>query len=273
MPIAELLLHVDDAPSWPARVAAALDLARRHDAHLVGVGVSAPVVMMGLEQVPTSLYAEAERIRREEQARGGERFREAMRHGGYEASSEWRSVDGSAAEVLATHSRYADLTVVSQGDPQLQTGRAVELPGEIALLGGRPVLAIPHVGARTPLGRRVLVAWNGAREAARAVGDAMVFLQEADEVHVLVISEDGMRETAGLDLARFLARHGVQAEVETVGSGGLGAGDLILNSAMERGSDLLVMGCYGHSRWREAVFGGASRALLRAMTVPTLLSH
>lgn len=274
MPMAELLLHVDDAPSWPGRVAAALDLARRHDAHLLGIGASPSMTMRALEPVSTSLDAEVERIRQDELARYGERFREAMRTGGCEASSEWRGVAGSPVEVLAMHGHYANLTLVSQADPERDAGWLMELPAEIALLGSRPVLVIPHAGTPAPIGRRVLVAWNGSREAARAVGDAMVLLQEAEEVHILVIWEDGMRETAGKDLARFLARQGVQAEVETVGSGRLGAGDVILNSATERGSDLLVMGCYGgQSRWREAVLGGASRALLRAMTLPTLLSH
>ena len=273
MTIGEVLVLVDDAPSWSGRIDVALDLARRHDAHLVGLRVSEPIVLYsGYGVMPGTVVAELEETRRATLAAEAARFQERMRHAGCEATTEWRDAEGPLAETIALQARYADLTVISQGDPE-QGGPAVEMPGEVALLSGRPVLVVPFRGADRPIGQRVLVAWNASREAARAVADAMSILQEAEEVLVLTVSEAGMRELAGRDLARFLGRHGVRTDVTSVASGGLEAGEVVLEVAKERGSDLVVMGCYGRSRWREAVLGRASRTVLRTTPLPLLMSH
>jgi nucleotide-binding universal stress UspA family protein len=274
MPISDILIYVDNSSSWPSRAAAALDLARRHDAHLIGLGVKEPIpAVYAGDGASYGAIAELMRMRERELEEDKARFEEAMRTAGYEPNSEWREGAGDAVLTLALHARYVDLTVVSQGDPESDDVYRTSLPGDLALTSGRPVLVIPYIGAQAPIGRRILVAWSGSRESARAVGDSLDLLREAEEVRVLTISERAMRETSNTDLARYLARHGVRAEVETIGSGGVDIGDGILNVASERGSDLIVMGCYGHSRLREAVFGGVSRTLLRTMTVPVLMSH
>lgn len=274
MPLGEILLHVDDAPSFPSRAAAAVGLAERYSSHLVGVGIRQPIATtIGLEGVPTSIFAELEALRERAIEQDAQRFREVVQRAGLEANAEWRVGEGTPLNVLDQQARYADMTVVSQGEALRGASGEIEFPGDLAIASGRPVLAIPFIGAREPIGRHVLIAWNGSREAARAVSDAMGLLQEAEEVRIVSVSEAGRRDTVGNDLARHLARHGIAAEVDAMSPSGLEIGQLLLNCVMERGSDLLVMGAYGHTRWREAILGGATRTLLRQMTVPVLMSH
>ncbi len=137
----------------------------------------------------------------------------------------------------------------------------------------RPVIALPFAGEFKTLGRRVLVAWNGSREAARATHDALPFLTQADKVMVLSVNATGEEHIPGADISTHLARHGVGVEIHNRVQGNIGVGDAILNAASDYGADLLVIGAYGHSRLRELVLGGVTRHLLRHMTVPVLMSH
>jgi nucleotide-binding universal stress UspA family protein len=141
--------------------------------------------------------------------------------------------------------------------------------------GGRPVLIIPNEGVHSGIGSRVVVAWNGRREATRAAFDAVPLLQQAKDVKVLWIDPRSEGEDAGAfaaDLCAALARQGITSEaVAAVSDDNIGA--TLLSRAIEYRADLLVMGCYGHSRLREFVFGGATRHILRHMTIPVLMSH
>jgi nucleotide-binding universal stress UspA family protein len=142
---------------------------------------------------------------------------------------------------------------------------------------GRPALVIPYIGARAIPPKRAMVAWDGSREAARAVNDALPFLRLATSVTILVVDAERrpsqLGEQPGADIATHLARHSVKVEVRQVHGGGLATGDVILSQASDEGTDLVVMGGYGHSRFREMVLGGATRHLLDHMTCPVLLSH
>ena len=142
---------------------------------------------------------------------------------------------------------------------------------------GRPTLVIPYVGARAMPPNRVLVAWDGSREAARAVNDALPLLAGTQSVTILVVDPGSLRgrvgDQPGAALATPLARHGIKAEVRTAASGGLGVGDVIIGQVTDMGADLVVMGGYGHSRLRQLVMGGVTRGILRSMTVPVLMAH
>jgi nucleotide-binding universal stress UspA family protein len=141
---------------------------------------------------------------------------------------------------------------------------------------GRPVLIIPNSGTASLPAKRVTVAWNGKREAARAVFDAMQFLERADDVNVVSINPE--KEGAVLDLptaeiCAALSRHGIKAQGSQSHAIGPDVGGELLRQASAFGSDLLVMGCYGHSRLREFILGGASRHVLSEMRIPILMSH
>ena len=147
----------------------------------------------------------------------------------------------------------------------------------MTLVSGRPILVVPNVGNFADLGRRVVIGWNASREAARAVNDAMPLLTAAETVTVLTIDpREGPRahgELPGADISLHLARHGVKAEIERTASADLPVGEVLLSRVADLGADLLVMGAYGHSRARELLLGGATRSLLRSMTLPVLMSH
>jgi nucleotide-binding universal stress UspA family protein len=136
---------------------------------------------------------------------------------------------------------------------------------------------VPYIGGSDIIGRRALVAWNASREAARALNDAIPLLEDAENVTVLSVNpKRGIRGEGDLpaaDIALHLARHGMKAEASYVVAEDIGVGDALLSRAADLGSDLIVMGGYGHSRLREIVLGGATRTVLRHMTVPVLLSH
>jgi nucleotide-binding universal stress UspA family protein len=277
----DLLVVLDTAPTCASRIDLASGLAGRFGAHLTGLYISPPPQIVVPAMVESQFAPELMEIqtRSLDEARGRvqELFRQRADMPGF--TSEWRAPDGEVGEVASLHARYADLTVVGQVDPEAPDalGAASDLPERIVLGAGRPVLVVPYAGTFKTLGQRVLVAWNGSREATRAVGDALPLLVGASKVTVLIVNPRGGRrghgEVPGADIALHLARHGVRAEAATVKSDDVEVGAFLLSYAADLGADLLVMGAYGHSRLREVVLGGATREILRTMTIPVLVSH
>jgi nucleotide-binding universal stress UspA family protein len=139
------------------------------------------------------------------------------------------------------------------------------------------VLLVPYAGRFPAVGRKVLIAWNAGREAARAVVDALPLLARASTVHVVSFNpEKGGADhgaVPGADIAQFLVRHGIKVVVHRQNNGGVDVGNQILSRAADLEIDLIVMGAYGHARMREMVLGGVTRTLLETMTVPVLMSH
>jgi nucleotide-binding universal stress UspA family protein len=136
------------------------------------------------------------------------------------------------------------------------------------------VLVVPYVTSRPLSLERVMVAWDGSRQAARATGDALPFLLKAKAVEVVIVAGERSKsdEVPGADFAQHLARHGLKVDVKRVSDAG-GVGETLLSHAADIGADFLVMGGYGHSRLREFILGGATRGILDAMTLPALMSH
>ena len=139
------------------------------------------------------------------------------------------------------------------------------------------MLVVPYAFERRPVGRRVLVAWNASREAARAVSDALPLLKRAGQVDVVAFepgkSGAAHGEEPGADIALYLARHGVKVTVSRVDAPDLDVGNQLLSRAFDLSADLIVMGAWGHSRLRELVLGGVTRTVLESMTVPVLMAH
>ena len=193
-------------------------------------------------------------------------------------SAEWRLASGYPAVQAALHARYADLTILGQIDPGDPWSALLHpRPEDVALASGRPILVVPYVGQFEWVGRRVLVGWDGSREATRAVADAMPLLAAASSVTVIAVDAEkegsGHGDIPGADIALHLARHGVVAAVERTVSAGIGIGNTLLSRASDLEADLLVMGAYGHSRVRELLLGGATRTVLASATLPVLMAH
>ena len=192
---------------------------------------------------------------------------------------EWRnivsSVGFSSASVVDS-ARSADLIIAAQGDGSLLSESRADIEGFL-FDSGRPVLLVPQIMTEPKPIRRVLLAWNGSREAARATFDALPFLKAADFVEIFSVNPPETPtqspETAGAEIAATLARHGINAVLSTHSATDLDASAAIENRLADASIDLLVMGAYGHSRWREMLFGGVTRTLLQSMTALTLLSR
>ena len=177
--------------------------------------------------------------------------------------------------MIETHARYADLLCTSAPRPG-GVGEST-LSEDLVLSAGKPVLVCPEDSARETIGEFVSIAWDGSREAARAVSDAMGILCKASKVCVVAVRSDSADEALGAlpgsDLSHYLARHGVQAEAQSIHAEGTPVGDALLEWAKGQGSDLLVMGAYGHSRFREVLLGGVTRRVLGHASIPVLMSH
>jgi nucleotide-binding universal stress UspA family protein len=169
--------------------------------------------------------------------------------------------------------RIFDLVVIEQANADEPEGRSRTI--ESVVFGtGRPVLIVPYIQDRPASLHNVLVAWDGSAPAARALGDALPLLARADHVELLSVDGKGLKDfhERGAAVTRHLARHGIDAVFKQTTSAG-DIGSTILSYAADVGADFLVIGAYGHSRLREAVFGGTTRTLLESMTVPVLMSR
>ncbi|MDN2568305.1 universal stress protein [Aquibium sp. A9E412] len=259
-----ILLHLglDDTGDEP--LAFGRTLARRFEADLIALSACAP-------QRP-SLTGEAAMLRDEllrQQIDDIEKRLAALKEAFEAAAGEdgrvsWRGMVGSPTTLLARHARAADLVVVAQENTDFGTAGddGVDV-GTLILGAGRPVLVAAE-GAPAIAAQSVVVGWKDTREARRAVADAMPFLVHAKEVLVAAVDEGAQDDPqAGLaDVVRYLMRHGAKARSEVLDGRSLLAGAALTDAARGMGADLLVAGAFGHSRFREWVFGGATRSLL-----------
>ena len=274
-----ILVHCNDKMRAGRTVGAAVELAERFKAHLVGLSVSPPVLVVpaGVPGAPdTMVIDERAQVYRRDNPAMKAAFQAAV--GGKTLTSEWREEDAGTstiADVVIRHARAADLIVAAQRAWQWSASAELDVGDRLAVAVGRPVLIVPNEGVHSGIGSRVVVAWNGRREATRAAFDALPLLRKAKEVKVLWIDPRSEGEDAGVlaaDLCLALSRYGIGCEAVGAASDS-NVGATLLSRAIEYRADLLVMGCYGHSRLSELVFGGATRHILRHMTIPVLMSH
>ncbi|HVA13274.1 MAG TPA: universal stress protein [Stellaceae bacterium] len=289
MAFKDILVLLDNHPGYESRLEVALSLARQSDARLVALyGFELPHTRSPALCLADAIYApsdashtmyERERDAAFDSAANLEAtFRTATRRAGIAGSWEiWPENPKDLIGLVTTRARYADLAVLGQADPDHPLfDTLAKLPEMVMLGSGRPVMVVPYAGQPRVVGRRVMIAWNGGREAARAVADALPLLKPAEAVTVLSVSDKGGDETcdeAARRLAAHLAQHGIRATAEQFAAMGMEVGDIILSRVADLGCDLVVMGGYEHSRTRELILGGATRGVLQQMTVPVLMSH
>lgn len=274
----DILVYLDDSRSEETRLALAIDIARRNKAHLIGLYGIMPTALQiapglgGSGELEQMQLSAALSEKEHEGATAAEaRFTQSLRAAGI--GGEWRLLEGAVAELATRHARYADLTILGQTDPDA-VGHIPGLPEKILTGAGRPVLLVPYVGEFRTLGQSVLIAWNGTREAARALSDALPLIEQAKSVRVLTIDlPEGEEPFIAAHLTNYLARHGIKPEIEALPGGEITVADALLSRAADFDADLIVMGGYGHSPTREMLLGGVTRSLLQHMTVPVLMSH
>lgn len=285
-----ILVHIDDSKRNAARLDFAIDMANAHKAHLTGIYVlRAPTAVLYAEGgMPVEFYEKEAAATQDLANTAKAAFEKRLAKEGL--SSEWRQGQGDHAEIVVTNARYADITIMGQTDlDDTSSSTPPDLAELVALSSGRPILTVPFAGDFKFGKPHIMVAWNGSREATRAIHDTLPLLQSAKKVTVLVVSQkqeaDGHGEQPGADIALYLARHGIKAEAHHVvaprnSSAGhrfalpkVDVGDEVLSRAADFSADMIVMGAYGHSRLRELVLGGVTHHVFRHMTVPVVVSH
>lgn len=274
-----IVVHVDQGADAAARIAAAAQLAVRFGAHLVGTAVTglAPSIFPvgGFVVAPPLAPYPIDALRAQAEA-ALDAFEVQAGNAGV-ASFERRRVDDEAGIGLGMQSRYCDLLVAGRSATStVLPASGAGYPESVLMHSTCPVLLVPAQGAGGTLGAHVTIAWNGSANAARAVRSAIALLRNAARVDLVVYNPDhgtGLHGTVpGADLAGYLAHHGI-VPVLMVREAPSNPGEALLAHATERGSDLIVMGAFGHSRFRELVLGGTTRSVLHAATVPLWMVH
>ena len=275
-----ILVALNNVMRTDALMSVALNMASKHDAHVIGLYVipavrvyptMSPHVVPGLDDACRVFFSQkSESVEKA--------FNEALAKSG--VRGEWRGIDSASvdiADAVIEHGYQVDLIVASQQSNDVANGIEDDFCDRLVMESGRPVLLVPISGEFAAVGETVVVGWNATREAVRAVFDSLPVLKMAKTVKLLWInpmsegSESG--DLPGAEMAATLARHDINVAAEALPSEQAGAGEALITQAKELGADLVVIGAYGHSRMREFVFGGVTRTMLQAMTLPVLMTH
>ncbi|BBK42361.1 universal stress protein A [Allostella vacuolata] len=275
MTVKTILVYLANDGEAERRLATAAALARRLSAHVTALYATAPAQMPAAitgRGASAAYIGEAMAIAREKADQFRALVAESSRQEGVEM--EMHVVDGEPIEVIKAESRFADIALVGQ-NPAMTVDDVVSLHPmeELPLMAACPCLVLPH-GRPAPasIGRRALIGWKNSHTTARALHAAVPLLESADSAVLLAIGKAGSDPSAEA-AATFLRRHGIPVEVRVQKGDGDDAGATLLATAASIDADLLVMGAYGHTRWREMIFGGATAHVCRHMTLPVLQAH
>lgn len=277
-----VLVHVDKDKHASERVKFAAQIAMKEEAHLIGAapsGISRFIYQSRFIYegggMATHLDNHLEELR--EASRDSlAQFENTVKGLGVQ-SYETRQVDDEAGAGISLQARYSDLVVIGQTNPdESSTATLADFPEFVVMNSGRPVLIVPYVGTYESVPKRVLIAWDTSTSATRAVTAAIPMLKRAENVDVVVFNPesrgDAHGEQPGADIALYLARHRIKVNVVRQKTD-IDVGNALLSIATDLGSDMIVMGGYGHSRFREILLGGVTRTVLESMTVPVLMAH
>lgn len=279
MAIGTILIYLNDRRRAERLIEAAQGIAAPFSARLVGLHVFSSLPPLGPVVIPygEDVIAAIQNAESREATAIESKFRELTADLGERAT--WISEQTAGpdlAEHVMQHGRGSDLIVASVADTDWEMAPVLDFPERLAMESGRPVLMVPNAGSFGTAPMHAVVAWNGSRESARAGFDALDLLQASARITVLVIDDDDADERRLLSAQGFAdatGRHGFAVQVVQKPAAGRSIGAAICDEAEGLGGDLTVMGAYGHSRFREFVFGGATRHVTHHMAIPTLLSH
>lgn len=274
-----ITVHLDHGFDCTRRTALALGLATRHKAELVGVYASSapPQYYYGESVMMSRTLNIMKNLQAQNRGAVQNAFLEAA--AAADVPAVVRAGESSPSATVALHGRASDLIIVSQQNrDDVEAAHENEFVEQTLLTAGRPVMVLPSSGEFPVVGDRVLLCWDGSREAARALADAAPLLQGASHVVVLTMDEGAAtRNVESIpfeDLATYCVAHGIPAPDHVRRDiKGVGVGSTILNAAADYSADLIVMGAYGHSKFREWAMGGATASILKSMTVPIMFSH
>jgi nucleotide-binding universal stress UspA family protein len=271
-----IVVHFDASAAARRRLQFAATLAHTYEANVTAIYA---VASLGAEYPYIYVIGSAESVafvRDMEEANLASAKKSFDSVAGADARLRWTAPTTEPLRTIVRQGRYADLLILGQQDPANPPEAC--LPSgfveSVLIDSGRPALVIPYVGLPQTFGTVALVAWKNTRESARALNAALPFLRRCERVHVVSWNDsEGDEREAPLDIERYLCLHGIGIRLHRRESAPPDVGDALLSLAADISADLLVMGCYGHSRAREWVLGGATRAVLGSMTMPVLMVH
>ncbi len=271
MTIKDILIYLDNDTNCADRITATAKLCNQLGAHLAGLYCHRVLKVhpYPYAYLPSSAFETMDENARQQKGEVEALFKENSAAKGI--SGEFRIVNDLLSNALSIQSRYADLLVVPG-----RYGKKTDLNhdfqlAEILPISACPVLALPEdLPAPTRLPKRVLVAWNGSHESARALRLALPIMSQAEQVDLVSVASN---ETEANDIAKHITHHGIKVNVHPVEGSSFNAGKTLLNQAMTLKSEMIVMGAYGHSRFREQVLGGATEYMLGHANLPVLFSH
>ncbi len=274
------VVNLNDTDNLDHLLTTCSHFAVRNEAYVIGVYIIPSVEVYAVYGgIAMADVVDAQRKRYQKMGKKvREKFERVMSVNGL--SHEWRELDAISSSIgreFVQQCRFADLAVIAQVEASESCGVEPSFAEYVVMEAGRPVLLVPRGRPFETIGGKVLMGWNGAKEAARACFDALPLLPEDSEVSVVWVDPQKQRSLAGnlpgAELAATFARHNINVTAEPMPTADSDAGRALLARVEDIGADLLVMGAYGHSRVREFVFGGATEHVLNNMTVPVLMSH
>lgn len=271
----EILVHVRAYEDWSPHIDVALDIARGCGARLTALYTIRELAMLKLVLGADSKAAKEAEARDVPLAAAAERkFRDAAKAAGVDA--DWQIGEGNASELLSHAGRFYDLVVLQQTSFVMEE-IGQDAAEQCAIHCGRPVLIVPKGKKFATVGKRIAVAWNASRQSAAALDGALGMISRADAVTVLKGRDKDVFSSVTrwphLDIKAYIQRHSPNVTVQSFEASDSEAGTRLLDAARAANADLLVMGAYGRSAWREFVFGGATRDVLKGMHVPVLMGH
>jgi len=267
-----ILLHLDSSPRCATRVKLARQLSATFEAQVTAVPCTTPALM----RYPYAMESAAEAVAMLQDL--DNECRDKIHRSFMEArdgcpSLHWAEPLADEPWGFSRRALYADLLIMGQRDAD--DPAAAELPVDflpsVLVESGKPALLLPYIGDYETVGRRVLVAWKETRESARALAASLPWLLLADRVDVVCYGDEASASLRSL--GGYLEAQGIKPHLHDGGRQEGDAANRLLSDAADRGADLLVMGCYGHTRTREWVLGGVTRSILQTMTLPVLMSH
>jgi nucleotide-binding universal stress UspA family protein len=266
-----VLLYANDDSGMESRLQAALDVARAFEGHISCVQVT-PFDSFIMSDPFGGAYALPGIVEAVDKTDAAHRARIEDRLRVEGVSWDWQRFDGAPAQIVTARSGLSDLIVLSLPGGGSNYDGPLSIAGDVVVHARAPVLAIPQASRSVDCLGPVMIAWNGAIEAAHALRLTLSMLARASSVHIVTVSDDKDGFPA-IDASQYLSRHGIGSELHEWPRDGRNTADALLDAARALGAAYVVMGAYGHSRMSETVLGGATRDMLLQDAVPLLLAH
>ncbi len=253
----------------------ALKLAQHHGSHLTGVLRHGRTQMETRFQgmIPTEVMENLRKIDQDHITEVARKFNRTMEKVGMSDRAEFIDLEPKDGMRLSELARYYDLIVTGTNTDARNEDHMAANPDDIALNSGRPVLIVPEGYEAEGLSTHAMIAWDGKKSAARALGDAMMTLEKKSKVTVLTIGNTLPGAIPGGGIMTLLERHGVHAENLHVPRDRRSIAKIIQEATTQVGAELLVMGAFEHSKFSQDLFGGVTHEILKKAKIPVLMSH